>query len=1004
MFSDIQRNYEMLKGAYLRLKSYYHYNKNYIFMKEKIATFEENRDQMEATLSLIANVIMSPEMYSEVINDWVKQIDYYVIPKSFRPSQNKSGNSSKNEIFVSGADRTDEVVDKVNFFINMPFELYLLDSLWCMLLGKLVYDNGVINRNCYGNCIDNYGNYFEEKGDLFEGVKLNRNKLFIPYFRQYCKWKNGAIKATKQKQNSKNMAMVTLDIQGFYYAVRWRFDMLPGLLNDDNRLSSLSNLTTIVESIYSRYTEIISSVRVLEESETTDSMILPIGLFSSMLLSNMYLSDYDKNALKNDRILYYGRYVDDIIVVIDTKDQLLQGENYEFEDLLVDANNLLEKQDESFTLKGYDTLRIQREKVKIIFFEKKKSSGLIKALESTRIVPSATNIIPQSDFNLEDFEEAVYAIKNFTQDTKIRDIAQQEVDRYKLGWHMSQVVFSSRGERTQMTHKEKVKQGKESNNILRFFKGSNALNYHTNWINCFYFFLLSHEQNEWAVFRENIEKAIEDLHISQIEFIVQGRGTHIKNRIKRDMRDLLRISMSTALALSPCFVQGEDDQVYALAKMLRHANLFNHKLVNVPMANYWSDLPDYLDLTKIATNQIPTDDTILHGFKWDYSPRFVNMDELFYFSFVQDLTGEGNAFKTNGKILDDNAIDSIVDFFYKCNSIEKPQLRIDLSVDEEKIDDRYIIQKINVRNRKKGRIRSKIKIAIANVRLGLDECCEGLPGAREHVDQKKIELLNWFKEAYDNRVDYLLLPEFFLPYEWLPDVLSYVKRSGVSVVTGMKYYVDGVNAHNNVLFIPQFTSGGKHQYKNSCIFFREKNDYAPLEKTILSLHLLRCKDQQIPKYQIIDQNGVSFGIFLCYEFTDIFARALYKNKVDMLFTPEFNKDTGYFSNIIESLSRDLHAFVVQANTSIYGDSRITGPYKSKSRDIIQIKGGEQDSIIIGTINIGKLRKYQKAEEGILNGEIEKYLAMDSTKRYKELEKYRKADAEFSRTSARFKAR
>ncbi len=95
MFSDIQRNYEMLKGAYLRLKSYYHYNKNYIFMKEKIATFEENRDQMEATLSLIANVIMSPEMYSEVINDWVKQIDYYVIPKSFRPSQNKSGNSSK---------------------------------------------------------------------------------------------------------------------------------------------------------------------------------------------------------------------------------------------------------------------------------------------------------------------------------------------------------------------------------------------------------------------------------------------------------------------------------------------------------------------------------------------------------------------------------------------------------------------------------------------------------------------------------------------------------------------------------------------------------------------------------------------------------------------------------------------------------------------------------------------------------------------------------------------
>lgn len=41
MFSDIDRNCEMLIGSYKKLKSYYHYNKNFIFMKEKIAELIE---------------------------------------------------------------------------------------------------------------------------------------------------------------------------------------------------------------------------------------------------------------------------------------------------------------------------------------------------------------------------------------------------------------------------------------------------------------------------------------------------------------------------------------------------------------------------------------------------------------------------------------------------------------------------------------------------------------------------------------------------------------------------------------------------------------------------------------------------------------------------------------------------------------------------------------------------------------------------------------------------
>ena len=63
-----------------------------------------------------------------------------------------------------------------------------------------------------------------------------------------------------------------------------------------------------------------------------------------------------------------------------------------------------------------------------------------------------------------------------------------------------------------------------------------------------------------------------------------------------------------------------------------------------------------------------------------------------------------------------------------------------------------------------------------------------------------------------------------------------------------------------------------------------------------------------------------------------------KSKIELLFVPQLNKDTNYFSAIVESTSRDLHCFVIQANTSAYGDSRITAPYKTEEKNILQIKG------------------------------------------------------------------
>ena len=170
----------------------------------------------------------------------------------------------------------------------------------------------------------------------------------------------------------------------------------------------------------------------------------------------------------------------------------------------------------------------------------------------------------------------------------------------------------------------------------------------------------------------------------------------------------------------------------------------------------------------------------------------------------------------------------------------------------------------------------------------------------------------------------------------------------------------------------------------------------------MALKNLKCYDQEKAYYQVFQQYGIKYGIFLCYEFTDIVARALYKNEIDMLFAPENNKDTGYFASIIESTARDLHAFVIQSNTSNYGDSRITGPYGKDYRNIVQIKGGDSDNLIIGTLDILGVKKYQKEEKINQEKLIKEYFSMKPEDKYNKLKKFYEKELKICKTSARFK--
>ena len=72
--------------------------------------------------------------------------------------------------------------------------------------------------------------------------------------------------------------------------------------------------------MYKRYTEKLKTINYPNAelgNQIGDKIILPIGITSSYVLGNFYLREFDKRIQKLIPQVYYCRYVDDILVVIE---------------------------------------------------------------------------------------------------------------------------------------------------------------------------------------------------------------------------------------------------------------------------------------------------------------------------------------------------------------------------------------------------------------------------------------------------------------------------------------------------------------------------------------------------------------------------------------------------------------------------------------------------------------------------------------------------------------
>lgn len=208
---------------------------------------------------------------------------------------------------------------------------------------------------------------------------------------------------------------------------------------------------------------------------------------------------------------------------------------------------------------------------------------------------------------------------------------------------------------------------------------------------------------------------------------------------------------------------------------------------------------------------------------------------------------------------------------------------------------------------------------------------------------------------------YLILPELALPAHWFIRIARKLHGRGVSLITGIEYLHAGKARVRNQVWAALSHDGLGF---SSIMIYRQDKLRPALheEQELQRLAGLEMRPEKVWKTPPIIQHGdLRFALLVCSELTNISYRAALRGQVDVLFVPEWNQDTETFNALVESAALDIHAYIVQCNDREYGDSRIRAPYKeSWMRDILRVKGGISDYCVMGKIDVQALRQFQSS--------------------------------------------
>lgn len=303
---------EDIYQAYRKFKSNVYYDNTSLFLRKKIAEFETgiiNKDCISDITVFKNNFSKRVERLLNILNspndEFPFSIDVKYHPKKIKPTPSKKNNSN----FITNQLPTGEniEIEQYNLMVDADIEVHIISVLWIMHIGKLLKDRIDSHNYAYNLMLDDVAtesSYNENYTNEGNGLRL-----FEPYYKGYQRWRDRSLEcALDLLDQSKNATILSLDITKYFYSVQIDLDEITKNIESDKK-QVLNNLLTKIHIEYTNK----AKANIANYNKTR--IILPIGLLSSGLIANRYLSEFDERVIKILNPAYYGRYVDDMLFV-----------------------------------------------------------------------------------------------------------------------------------------------------------------------------------------------------------------------------------------------------------------------------------------------------------------------------------------------------------------------------------------------------------------------------------------------------------------------------------------------------------------------------------------------------------------------------------------------------------------------------------------------------------------------------------------------------------------
>ena len=957
-----------LNEALKKLTSFIYFDKQGLNFRATLAQFlNKSEEERIQHLSVLTKRIKSSD--ASIAND----LELLIMPKKVEMMMEKQSNFISNLEQLKGSK-----VTRAAFFIEASIDIHLISVLWTMRYGR--YLDKSLNKNCYGNRLD-----LNNDGELPSG-----RRLYKKYENQFQNWWSEAINAAKHLLvKGDDVTIVNLDFKDYYHRVELRFEDVEQFIQSktgDNQILK-DPLHLIFKEIHREYRQRFDKIKHAGINLNKDDVCnLPIGLLSSPVLANYYLKDFDHYLQENLNPIHYGRYVDDILIVIKdtllkTDDEFLNKSNLVdvyFEKHLTSVFQITNDDEEPYRLKSqnneYQNIIFQKDKLFIYQFDANLSSGLLSKFEKEqRNRSSAFQFLSEDDDNSEyqNIDQITFE-SNF--ENKCDGSARfkiQEEKKFEMSVYLAKILRGT-------VQVGKGYKDKEADKILQYFQGHVLIKGHYYWEKLLTLFFI---REEYDRFYELFNKI--STEINQLTLDIKRKDAKVGLRdLKKSLVQHLNHAYLMAVGLHPEFRVGNKlntqcqkthniQSDFSNKRLFLSSGLIRKGYVKLPLAQFIKGGP-LSDFISFPLYKLPEWYFISFGIETNMVfPYRVKFYELAIFEFLKELSSTYGGYefkdskyeKVNFDPIDilNRAWENFVLINEVKNSVEvKKQYFI------HRVDDRKEIKEEGKSNcsyyelKNGGRLQNKFRMGLVNKYVDLKEDEKSLEG--HPVESTKR--LNEFNRILDDitkipHCDLFIMPEIALPWKFLPNYTSYSVYKQTAINTGLEHIKVGDLGFNfTFTCLPINVEGDK----DALPILRLKNHYSHKEEEWIYKKRMSVPRQDPYKYNRFFWRGIFFSEYNCFELANVEHRNLFYGKIDLMLSPIWNKDMHYYNSLIESTSRDLHLPILMCNTSQYGDSRFTMPLGHITRDKVRVKGGNvkdhRSSVLVVDFDVKQLRYFQ----------------------------------------------